>query len=1167
MEFYNTHQIQQLAPLVTFSLDDSETAAHLKTHLLKSNIANCVWDNSILKNRLLSAKYLLDFSTEAAARARIERKPKKEGTHSAQSPFNADSDLFPNGILSENWFYKYTQNVPFALVQSYTLGEATEDEALGTELANQRLRYADWGVKFVAILLSDGDPIVDQDRVDKLRLLSGLPRLTGIFYLNSSKDTLERDCGILASSLFNNLKAPAADFYSSVEARIKQRYKKYYTMPPVDAVDTKVSLTPKFLEVRNMIKQAMMLQLIHPHNVESSFAMLESSYERLIDLTADHISVFFDEAVSEHDSRLYAQFRQLLDIIAIHLIRGYLSTEEPTAALRKHEAHIANVLLLCNDQLEADNAAWVSVQYQWLAELMQMVPPSVLTDLDLSHQVKQKAYQNSVAYFGGSTFHDTFNSTITTQAYLLFLKSYKKLEDAKPAKIRLSYLKKLESGHELQLRRLLLLEKAQESLQSQLQQNTQLDGLLSYLDWLKAEELFHNEQFEEAERSYRKILDNTLPKSWRIVSHLLRQRLTQIYEKLNDHDKLLETFTELASHKRPILAPPLEKFDLDRSAELSFSGKENFFDVQVNLFNGNLKKEFFAFDTIISQISWQPIFDTNRLQDLINGSEALLHVDKIGVNYEGRSIIIKNDGVSCELSQVKLDALAEYSANFSNKDNYNTFQILEEVTKPGKYKIESVGVYSTLLVKANGHTITLKKSEIHSLLEKKPKQWFAALLKDGDDVKQHMVRTQGQDAFECTVQPYKPEINVDLSLPFNSIIMGEKVEIPVSIAHHKAPHYNDDFSSLGVQLRSRLLEGDQELESLVPQTNWQDLKDDEDLSILELFGAGDGQLESSLQVSIRKPPSMQPKLDIKLVIEMQLIVGESNKSLSVYELKTFEVPVLWKPFLTRLEVSPRYREDSSLDMKNPFILSDKAGDTEKNLSMPSPSRVWAAEARIARTNDTDELSKQDSILVKHCQFSLRSKNPEVEIQKIGDIHNSSDYALQLFVSNSRHRFSHRLIGVIVSAVFTWTRGENGPENEFETEEWEVNLPLQDPRVLLHSAKTEDGKTVLEYVIENPTSRIFTFTTNLALEDSALRGVDWKFEDKSNIVPLKQGAFPVLPFSRHEMVFSGSYEAEDGIELVELPQLSVYDLNYKVSLPTLPVSENAVVQNERLYMKT
>lgn len=1166
MEFYNTHQIQQLAPLVTLSLHDTDAATHLKSHLQKSDIANCIWDNSILKNRLLSAKYVFQFCDEAEARAKIERKPKEEGTHSATSPFNTESDLFPNGILSEKWFTKYTRNLPFALVQTHILGDPADDEALGEELAAQRQRYADWRVKYVAVLLSDGDPIVDQDRIDKLRLLSGLPRLTGVFYLNSDKDTLERDCGILASSLFNNLKAPAADFYSGVEARLKQRYKKYYTMPSYDAVNTKVDLTPKVLEVRNMIKQAIILQLIHPHNVESSFAMLELSYERLIDLTAEHADVFFSESVSDHDARLYAQFRQLLDVIAIHLIRGYLSTEEPTAALRKHEAHIANVLSLCKDQSKSDNTAWVSVQYQWLAELMQMVPPSVLSDLELSHQVKQKSYQNCVAYFGGSTFHDTFNSTITTQAFLIFLKAFTKLKETEVGQIRLPYLKKLDNAKELQNRRIELLGKAKDALQAKVQDN-QLDGVLSYLDWLLAEEQYYNEQYEDAEQTYRAILDQKLPHGWRSIRQLLTHRLVDIYKKLNSSDKLIETVAVLASQNGVTHGPSIEKLTLDRSAELTFDAKEDFFNVEVNLFNSNLKKEFFAFDTIVTQLAFSQSFSTDHLQEFITDGAVQLSIEKVFVNYEGRPILIKNQEAGNNFSQVQLGNVSEYNADLSITDNSHTLQILDEVIEPCKYKIESVEISSVLSIKASGHTVTLRKSEIHSLLTSKNQaQSFTALIKDGDNLKRNVIRAQGQDALECTVQPYKPDVSLALSQPLASIIMGEKIEIPLRISCNKAPNHKANFSSLNIQLKSRLLEREHEQEYLVPQTNWKDLKDDEDLSILDLFGEGDGNVESSIQVSIRKPPSMLPKLDIKLVLEMQLLVGESNKSLSVYDLKVIDVPVLWRPFLTKLGVTPRYREDSSLDMKNPFILSDKEGDVDKNLSMPSPSRVWAAEATI---KDTHQLIEKNSITIKRCLFTLRSKNPEVEVQTIEDVRQSAFHASQMFVSNSRHRYSHRLIGVVVSALYIWTRGENGPENEFETDEWEVSLPLQDPRVLLHSAMTEDGKSVLKYVIENPTSRIFTFTTTLTTEESALRGVNWKFEDDSNIVPLKQGAFPVLPFSRHEMVFTGTYEVDEdeAIEQVELPQMHVYDLNYKVSLPTLPVSESVVAQGERLYMKT
>lgn len=1168
MEFYHTSQTQQLAPLIVFSLHETDAAKHLKLHLEKSDIANCVWDNSILKNRLLSAKYILQFCSEQTARERLNRGPKAEGAHAANSPFSTQSDLFPNGILSENWFQKYTEEVPFAFIQTHILGDdPIKDEELGLLLAEKRQEYADLGVKYVAILLSDEDPIADQDRVDKLRLVSGLPRLTGIFYLNSDRETLERDCGILASSLFNNLKAPAADFYTAVLARIKQRHKKYYNMPSFANVDTKVSLSPKMLEVRNLIKQAIMHQLIHPHNVESSFAILESSYELLIEIIADHEDVFFSDSLSSHDKRLYDQFRQLLDVIAIHLIRGYFSTEEPTAALRKHEAHIANVLSLCKSQPDSANSAWVSVQYQWLGELMQMVPPSVLSDLTLDHQVKQKSYQNSLAYFGGSTFHDTFNSMIITQSFLIYLRAYNKLAAAKKNDSHLDYLKLLGEEKSAQQHRLLLLEKARKALEDSTNQGAThllLIGLQEYLDWLTAEECYFNGQHDKAEERYTAILHNSA-KLAKGARQVLGQRLLLIYKKAEKPDKAFKTLVEIASLTQSQQMNHIAQGSIEKSLELTYDGSLDFFSVQVHLFNETFNQEFFAFDTVITQIDIKPLFKIVQLQRLIKNSEVKLHIDSIEVNYEGRSVVIKHQATGSDIDRISLTDLSIYHADFSDLETGKTIQILEEVNKPGRYKVESLHIHSSLLAKADGNAITLKKGELHNFLKvNEAVQSFTAMIQNEDGTfRKQIVRNVPQQAVECTVLPYKPQVNVELSSSPSSVIMGERFDIPLKISHKKSPHQKVAFTSLSIQIKSKILEGEQELDYLVPQTNWKDLKDDENLNILGLFEASSGSSDSVLQVGIRRPPSNQTKQNIKLAIELQLIVGETNKSISVYDPMTLDIPVLPLPFQARIEVSPRYRADSSLDMKNPFILSSDASP-ERNFSMPLPSRVWAAEARIL---DVYKLVELTSLIIKSCTFTLRSKNDEVEVNTLEETEQNQLTSSQQFVVNSRHRFSHRLVAFVASAVYTWARGENGAENEFETDEFEFNLPLQDPRVLLFSAETKDLKTTLKYVIENPTSRIFTFTTTMNTEESALRGVNWNFDDKANIVPLKQGAFPVLPFSRHEMVFTGSITTEDTTGPIELPKLQVYDLNYKVSLPPLPVAKNVFAKEDSLYLSS
>ena len=54
--------------------------------------------------------------------------------------------------------------------------------------------------------------------------------------------------------------------------------------------------------------------------------------------------------------------------MAFHIVRGYLSIEEPLKAL-KHQTHILNVKSVINED-SSHSSNWESIQYEWLAQLM-----------------------------------------------------------------------------------------------------------------------------------------------------------------------------------------------------------------------------------------------------------------------------------------------------------------------------------------------------------------------------------------------------------------------------------------------------------------------------------------------------------------------------------------------------------------------------------------------------------------------------------------------------------------------------------------------------------------------------------------------------------------------------------------------------------------------------
>lgn len=348
MENYNPLFLQQLVPLLFFQIEESsEVVSNLVKTFDQFNIKDAIWDNSIIKNRLLNIKYRIKV-IEAPEYQLPEGAKRKtnEDEHSIISPFNTKSDLFPNGILSEKWFKKYIEDLPFASIVTFKLGQAIEnDDELAERINSLKNAYQESRVNLVVIIVSDSEDInADDDRINKLRQATGLPKLTGLIYLNTCPDTVRRDSEILVSSILSNLKSVAVDFYSSIENKVKQRHKKYYSCPSTSNIDTKIELTPMFLETRNLIKQGILHQLSHPHNLESSLKFLEYAYQDMIELSRDSFANLINEdSVSRHDLLLYEQFRTFIDVIAFHIVRGYLSLEEPISALK----NIKPILSMC----------------------------------------------------------------------------------------------------------------------------------------------------------------------------------------------------------------------------------------------------------------------------------------------------------------------------------------------------------------------------------------------------------------------------------------------------------------------------------------------------------------------------------------------------------------------------------------------------------------------------------------------------------------------------------------------------------------------------------------------------------------------------------------------------------------------------------------------------
>jgi hypothetical protein len=351
----------------------------------------------------------------------------------------------------------------------------------------------------------------------------------------------------------------------------------------------------------------------------------------------------------------------------------------------------------------------------------------------------------------------------------------------------------------------------------------------------------------------------------------------------------------------------------------------------------------------------------------------------------------------------------------------------------------------------------------------------------------------------------------------------------------------------------------QGISDLRTQISWDELKDDESLNLEKLLKLEGGSETHVLNICVNSPPSsssLEKKFTVAIDIKTIVKEVEEDDMIAVYDLFSVNFPVLSFPFRAKMLISPRYDSDDSKYMPSPFIVpEDTSGE---NLILPVPVRLWLANVLIS--NPIPEID------ILNVDFNIKPSNSELILDMIDKTQSDTTTGnfSQLFSTKSKSGYSHRTVTVLTTADISWKRENTDSHQIFTSEEWEIVLPLSDPRVLL-TAEQYDGKEVmLKYILENPTPRIFNFTSQLIVDQTEFQASGWNFKDSRNIFPMNHNLFPVLPFSRHEIIYYGKYQCDD--QYLQLPTLKVFDVNYKVGLPSLSVDESIVIKSGLLYLK-
>jgi hypothetical protein len=233
--------------------------------------------------------------------------------------------------------------------------------------------------------------------------------------------------------------------------------------------------------------------------------------------------------------------------------------------------------------------------------------------------------------------------------------------------------------------------------------------------------------------------------------------------------------------------------------------------------------------------------------------------------------------------------------------------------------------------------------------------------------------------------------------------------------------------------------------------------------------------------------------------------------------------------------------------------------TETNPN-PKPSRYW-----LFRLHTFIDL-KADVEVVDE-ELIVKSENDKVgcfeesEWKKTERIDNKliSSHYLETEILDGH---THRNIQLEVLFKLKYKRVGSDVVSAYVNDPWKLTLPLLDPRVLLSIQKLEGNQLELTFMIENPTSKLFSFSTGL-LENThftLLSGT--KQLPNVSVNPLERQLIKFTLALNSEGKTAAAGGGGGGTTWHQLPQLRVYDINYRVNLPTLPITDSPPTQTHK-----
>ncbi|KAG7888611.1 hypothetical protein KL908_005158 [Ogataea polymorpha] len=853
------------------------------------------------------------------------------------------------------------------------------------------------------------------------------------------------------------------------------------------------SYDEKFWLARQALKSAVLGEL--KGVTEQSTKLMEYSYEKLIDVIR---SISLDTQPER-----WQECRLLLDFAGIHITRGYLVLENANMAYKKFDIHLQNILsVLPPRSLKSYPViSWIALQLTWLAQLVEKCPESIVP---IEWPFQQ---HSSPKWFGNAAdgLPMPHGGYIYLQACSLVHR--REIQAASGVDIYDTYMA-LSPEEEKQFdyhgTRVRLLSHALELFTKA--KKTKFNRSESYVYFQLGEEYFGMDNYSMAANNFLVALSVFKNEKWNQIVAAILFRLFQCCVKLGNNRDAQVHRLQLCTLEDRFVAQFRDELAQEVPIDEPLVLKEPLFESHVVFKHRSV--------SLHEKVHFQLY-----LRPLVNSLVSELIVERVDIAFAGDEfqIVVENDALPSTPFNIVQDGRA--NLDFSDRQA-KVLQFELHPEKIGKFTVDGV----RLVLRSGALSF---ENQLVSVCESRDRlKWYRASSSGLNKPFEYDIVNGMQNGFEVIPKP--PE--VDFRVSHASIAYkGEKVPITVHVG-------NLDENTFGLRLHAtgklaatslRVTWGDEAAHS----TNYrvpEPLRPQESTDV-ELF--------AYLPLAETDGDTVKIDLQIDYLID-------NNDNTVVRKTKPLQIPVV-DLFKTSFKIYP------SLASHIPSLFDVSAADV---VAVPSHDRCWRSKLGIENVSAEDvaisnvcvEINKTTPETVMETTFTDIPVS-QLSAKSIGDgwfefrcrcadgVFKRS-MALELYLS-----FDYVLLGRPQSLT-----------NQYKVLLWKGTLPHMDPRALVSVDDAEDALHVT-YVIENPTSRIFQFSTTLSTSEN------FKIRNYRN-----QHNFSVLPFMKQVMRLQ--YEQLAGEEWTKLPEFRIYDLNYKIYLNAQPTSERLQARTDGLYVR-